>query len=564
MKTIILCPSLFLLLLCGLVHAQVSDDGAAISQLPDQIAQEFRDQLSEIALHESEVESLTTRLAASEGPIAEILATRLDRVWAELFTSTVSLADRIADQRETGHDVSAYVDPVVESLEAQVASAYRMIERKISQVRFPDETLPPQEFAVNDQKLFQYIHALDELYGALVEYVALADRYGLDASEAREFATTSLSDSAANRSAFLEMAIADVEVLRATASTLPDSTELAQWLRATETRVQLTAEILQETVSLMDALGLDTRVYRKQILTATGEITADVLDVGIIATLVSEWSQRVTALVATDGPKIGFRFLLIVLIMVAAIYVAKLARQGTERALNSKRVHVTNLLRRLIIATAGNIVMLLGILLAIGQFGISLGPILAGLGIAGFIVGFALQDTLSNFASGIMILLYRPFDVGDVVDAGGVLGKVSHMSLVNTTFMTLDNQTLIVPNNLIWGAVITNVTAQRTRRIDLQFDVSYDDDLDKVERVLHEVVESHEAVLDDPETVIRLHALGESSVQFIVRPWVLTDDYWDTYWDLLKAVKKRFDEEGIQIPYPHRTLQVIQKEQSDE
>jgi small conductance mechanosensitive channel len=157
-----------------------------------------------------------------------------------------------------------------------------------------------------------------------------------------------------------------------------------------------------------------------------------------------------------------------------------------------------------------------------------------------------------------MIRIYRPFDVGDLVEAGGVSGKVSHMSLVNTTFMTLDNQRLVVPNNMIWQDVIKNVTAQRVRRIDLVFGVSYSDDLDKVESVLAEIVDGHEAVLDSPEPMIKMHELADSSVNFIVRPWVKTDDYWDTYWDLMKAVKKRFDAEGISIPFPQRDVHMIE------
>ena len=158
-----------------------------------------------------------------------------------------------------------------------------------------------------------------------------------------------------------------------------------------------------------------------------------------------------------------------------------------------------------------------------------------------------------------MILLYKPFDVGDVVDAGGVSGKVSHMSLVNTTFMTFDNQKLVVPNNKIWGAVITNLTAQRTRRVDLVFGISYDDDIEKAEKVLHEIVRANDAVLDEPEPMIRLHELGDSSVNFIVRPWVKTEDYWDTHWDLTKAVKLRFDKEGISIPFPQRDVHVYEQ-----
>jgi len=123
--------------------------------------------------------------------------------------------------------------------------------------------------------------------------------------------------------------------------------------------------------------------------------------------------------------------------------------------------------------------------------------------------------------------------------------------------MTFDNQKLVVPNNLIWQTVITNVTAQRSRRVDLMFGISYADDIEKAERVLREIVEEHDAVLDDPEPKIRVHELGESSVNIIVRPWVKTTDYWDTYWDLTKAVKLRFDKEGISIPFPQRDVHVI-------
>jgi small conductance mechanosensitive channel len=246
-------------------------------------------------------------------------------------------------------------------------------------------------------------------------------------------------------------------------------------------------------------------------------------------------------------------------ILFAFYQFATLVQKLVDRGLDSARVHISHLLRRMIVSTARNLIIIVGILISISQLGISLGPLLAGLGIMGFIIGFALQDTLSNFASGLMILLYRPFDVGDVVEAGGVSGKVSHMSLVNTTFMTFDNQRLVVPNNLIWSSVITNVTAQRTRRVDLTVGISYQDDIEKAESVLRKIISDHESCLDDPEPTVRLHELGESSVNFIVRPWVKTDDYWDTYWDLTRAIKVSFDREGISIPFPQRDVHVIEQ-----
>ena len=233
---------------------------------------------------------------------------------------------------------------------------------------------------------------------------------------------------------------------------------------------------------------------------------------------------------------------------------SKLAQRLVERALRSSRVTLSQLLQRTLVSTTRNLVFILGLLIALSQLGISIGPVLAGLGVAGFILGFALQDSISNFFAGLMILMYRPFDEGDVVEVGGVSGTVSDMSLVSTTILTFDNQTLIVPNKSIWGDVIKNVTHQRTRRVDLVFAVSYSEDVSKAERVLRDVVSSHDKVLPDPEPTVRLHELDDSWMNFIVRPWVNTGDYWEVYWDITREVKMRFDAEGITIPLPQRDV----------
>jgi small conductance mechanosensitive channel len=234
--------------------------------------------------------------------------------------------------------------------------------------------------------------------------------------------------------------------------------------------------------------------------------------------------------------------------------VARVGRAAVRRGLDRSKLGVSSLARDFFIKMTGRLIMLLGLIIAIAQLGIEIAPLLAGLGIAGFVVGFALQDTLSNFASGLMILVYRPFDVGDVIEAGGVMGTVDQMNLVSTMVLTFDNQLLVVPNKQIWGGVIRNVTHQDKRRVDMTFGIGYSDDVPKAEKVLTEIVTSHEKVLKEPEPVIRLHELGESSVNFVVRPWAKTDDYWDVYWDITREVKRRFDEEGISIPFPQRDV----------
>ena len=167
------------------------------------------------------------------------------------------------------------------------------------------------------------------------------------------------------------------------------------------------------------------------------------------------------------------------------------------------------------------------------QVGVNVGALLAVIGGASFIIGFALQDTLGNFASGVMLLIYRPFDVGDVVEVGGVNGKIDSVSLVSTTIRTFDNKVVLVPNRNVWGQVITNASASDTRRVDMIFGIGYEDDADKARSILERIVSRHELVLEDPEPVIQLHELADSSVNFICRPWVNTDDYWQVHWDCL-------------------------------
>jgi small conductance mechanosensitive channel len=543
----------------GLAAAQDTAPEADLQSLPQQVSAEFDQILAEIEEEKEDIKRIERRLADFEGVSAEILGARRDDMWAVTFHKTLELARGVAAQERRGMNVSAYKKIVVRELSDLPDEMYDAIVRLRAQVVFPSSDLPPEEFVIADHELFRQLQVLDNFFSAIISYIEIADEFGLDATEEKAYMTRELADAAANRSIFLDLALNDVTMLRSAIVTLPTNQNLADWLGAAQTRIQMTAEAMQTTVNLMRALGMETRQYRQQVLTVTGEITTDVLDVGIVAGLFSQWGNTSVDLLMKEGPKLIFRLLLVLFILFVFHQLAKLIQKGVDRALGSSRVRISHLLRRMIVSSVRNLVILIGLLIAVSQLGISLGPLLAGIGIAGFIIGFALQDSLSNFASGMMILMYKPFDVGDVVDAGGVNGKVSHMSLVNTTFMTFDNQKLIVPNNLIWQSVITNVTAQHTRRIDLMFGIAYEDDIEKAERVLQEIVVANEAVLSKPEPQIKLHELGDSSVNFVVRPWVRTDDYWNTYWEITKAVKLRFDEEGLSIPYPQRDIHIIEQ-----
>ncbi|MCG9659058.1 mechanosensitive ion channel family protein [Vibrio mediterranei] len=319
-------------------------------------------------------------------------------------------------------------------------------------------------------------------------------------------------------------------------------------------RIGIETESLRNLIVLGDDVGLETSEYKRQVFSVTGNITQDILDSKVLISLLSYWWSAAVDWLGDNAPQQLFQVFIFILILFVTRAVVKLVRKIVTKAVHNKNLKLSHLMQNFFVSMSGNMVWIIGIMVGLSQIGLNLAPILTGFGIAGVIIGFALQDTLSNFAAGMMLLIYRPFDVGDFVFAGGVDGKVSHMSLVNTTIRTFDNQIIIVPNSKIWGDVIKNVTHERTRRVDMVFGIGYGDDLLKAESVLHEIIEAHPAVLKSPEPNIRVHTLNTSSVDFIVRPWVKTDDYWDVYWDVTKEVKLRFDKEGISIPFPQQDV----------
>ncbi len=543
-----------LLLVSQLASAQEETVAPELLELPADVAAQFEQRIAAIESQELTVEQLNKSLAGAQGLRADLYGGRVDSVWAAMFDDTVRLAQDIAEQQESGFEVSEFAAEVFDRLRVFPEESTAALDRLRSSVVYPTADMAPPELAITDQYLLRAIRKFDFVLQSMVTYLTITDQLGIQDESFEDFLVTDIENSAANRSTFLQIALEDVTVLRAAAAALPTDTDVTARLAVYEARITIATDSLQDAVNMMNQLQLDTSHYSQQLVTTTGELTSDVLDISVLSGIVSDWSASVANVVKSEGPQLLFRLLIVALILFVFSKLGRLAQALTKRGMKSSKVRVSKLFTDMIVATVKNLVIFLGILIALSQLGISLGPLLTGLGIAGFIVGFALQDTLSNFASGMMILLYRPFDVGDFVTAGGVTGKVGHMSLVNTTFKTIDNQVLIVPNNLIWQSVITNVTAQRLRRVDLTFGVAYNDDVEKVERILAEIVAEHELVLDEPEPMIRLHELADSSVNFVCRPWVKTDDYWDVYWDVLRTVKLRFDAEGITIPFPQREI----------
>jgi small conductance mechanosensitive channel len=305
---------------------------------------------------------------------------------------------------------------------------------------------------------------------------------------------------------------------------------------------------LNVVLDSLEAKGGDVTAFR-QYVSAVAGLNVDVSDASATWSAVTGW------LLSDEG---GLRWLWNIIKFVLVVFLTwALARLFGRLVLGlASRTsgRMSKLAQDAIARTLKTAVWIVGLVMALSMLEINVTPLLAAIGAAGLVIGLALQGTLSNIASGVMILLNRPFDVGDVVSAAGVTGKISEMSLVATIFRTFDNQTIVVPNNSIWGQVITNITANDTRRVDLTFSVGYSDDLDKAERIIMEVVQSHELVLEDPEPVVKVNELADSSVNIVCRAWARTSDYITVFWDVLRRVKDRFDAEGISIPFPQRDV----------
>jgi len=188
------------------------------------------------------------------------------------------------------------------------------------------------------------------------------------------------------------------------------------------------------------------------------------------------------------------------------------------------------------------------------QIGVKATSFVAIIGAAGLAVGLALQGSLSNFASGVLIIVFRPFKIGDYVEAAGTAGVVKEITILTTVMATPDNKKIIVPNSAVMSGTITNFSANETRRLDLVFGVSYSSDLPQVKRILEEMLAADERCLKDPAPMVGVLALADSSINFAVRPWVKTSDYWSVYFDMNLRVKQRFDAEGISIPFPQRDV----------
>lgn len=509
---------------------------------------------AELAMLQQAIDTDIRKLKNAKGELKTIVEYRIQN-------KTLQLRNKIKDLLEATPIDKAFLQPLIQGQLNYIQQIDAYIDDNISKLeqQLGSSTDDATLLEISKRELEK-----DTYYKQQLETLTWLEQVGQDISEAQK----SLMQILVARADTLESLVTYTQQqLQATIDTATNagkdvtSAQTSHVMMLKE-RLAQNSQSLNIDISLLDALGHDTAALKKTLFSVSGDITQDVLNFDVASSLVEQWLNTAQEQAINHGPTVVFKLFVFCLILFIAGLAGKLAKQIVKNTVSNSKLNLSKLLQDFFTSLSGKAVFTIGLLIALSQLGIELGPLLAGFGIAGVIIGFALQDTLSNFASGMMILIYRPYDVGDLINAAGVTGRVSHMSLVSTTIKTMDNQRLIIPNNKIWGDTINNITAEHQRRVDMTFGISYSDSIEQAEAILKSIVEAHPKVQPLPEPTIKLHLLSESSVDFIVRPWAKPEDYWEVYWDITREVKMRFDAEGISIPFPQRDVHIYQTTKS--
>lgn len=501
----------------------------------------------------------------STGEKRSLAGTQVLDIENEIRKSLDTLIENIKTLEGQGVDIASYLQAAKKLTGEQsgsIIAEIKYIKLRMESVGDERDKTEAGEMFLLEQKLNHAQSIIDQLLKALLENTERMKLMGLDASKDLDYLKKELQEIAPNTSTRIKISTDQINNLKRGIKKAGEKQglDLVGELNALEERKAGLVASLRSTIKLMKQLELETSEYSLQLIQSAGQIDETLLDKKVVIGLLEQWLDDAKDWLAENGP--GFLVTVITVILILFVFklLAMLSERLVRKAIASSKAKISKLLREFFENMVSKLVMLIGVLVALAHVGVQIGPLLAGLGVVGFIIGFALQDTLSNFASGIMILIYKPYDTGDIIEVAGQKGTVSQMSLVSTTIFSFDNQILIIPNNKIWGDIIKNVTSQENRRVDFEFYVNKDADIDQVEEILNEIIQQHELILAKPEPVVKLHRIEKYSLEFIARPWVKTTDYWQVYWDITRAVKQRFDEEAIPQPVPKQDVLITKSD----
>ena len=502
---------------------------------------------------------------SAEGIRQDALLYRREDLTLQLLKSLVRVARRVldmpADAAERG-ELAARLAVKDSKLEAAFTDRFDKLLGRINQKTLQAANVSGADRAILDAEIDSLSELRLRFLETIVDIVKIRKALNFPQGALEVIAGRSLETYANERVGFIQLSSQMRKSISEKLKMSGKDPDLLAALSLQEHYIARATTRLDRTISQLDRLDMETASLRRVMIEQSKAISVSMVDADVLNILWEDLRDSLSVWLQFSAADFLFQALVFAAILLGARLLGRLARNLVQRGFSRNPGNTSQLLRDMTISLVGGGVFVIGFLIALSQIGISLAPMLAGLGVAGFIIGFALQDTLGNFAAGGMILIYRPFDVDDYIEVAGVDGTVKKMNLVSTTITTPDNQALIIPNSKIWGDVIRNKTGQRVRRVDLEFGISYSDSIEHAEEVFRKVLATMPAVLPEPAPNIQVIRHGESSIDFIVRPWVKTEDYWPTYWAMQRAVKLAFDEAGITIPFPQRDVHHFQGDNS--
>lgn len=397
--------------------------------------------------------------------------------------------------------------------------------------------------------------------GGLAEQVRIRRSAGLEPAAIEERVQSRVSLLVERLTGQIRLDAMSLVELRARLIDKPLDEDLRSAVALVQAKQSSSLAAMEALIDIASDLDIDIAVQRSLLLRERGRVGVEILRKDVFSQLWDDHLESVRDTLVRKGPDVVLRLMLFAVVVFAAWAVARVVRAALRLVVSQRRFRLGRLLGDLLVSVSGGVVFIAGLILAFSLAGVSLGPLLAGIGVLGIIVGLAVQDSLSNFAAGILILTYRPYDVDDHVRVSDTEGLVKNMSLLATMISTFDNRKIVVPNGRIWGNTIVNYTANHVRRIDLRIGVAYNTDLEKLAEILVDLLKSHDSVLPSPEPTVHVAELEDSAIAMMVKPWVRTENYWPTYWDLQARIKSRLQREGIEIPFPQRVVTLVPREE---
>ena len=479
----------------------------------------------------------------------------------EMHQGQAELLGMLQDLQEDGQPVDSLVEAFEGFLTTEAKAYARGIDRSAQRTdRLREQRLStaPEDLPELNLLMQEEEARVDSAIAGQITTLEGADAVGLDVTRFWDPLDSFMVNRVEADVGRLQLAMADrtrqrQRVRQLSRAGAPEGELLTARTRVqgAESRVQALVTSLHRQANLLDRRGRETAQYRQLLIRASGEVTGDILDPEVFFGLVKDFFSGMWIWIKDNGPTALTRLMILV-------GVTLLFRWGFSLLWRFLRFTGLLKMRRLLADMTGRMVRptgtFVGLVVGFSMLGVNPATLVTGVGVAGIIIGLALQDSMANLAAGFFILMYRPYDEGDIVSAGSVVGTVKEMGLANTTIITFDRRRLYVPNRKIWSEVIENRSAEPIRRVEAMVKVGYAQNLDRAFGTIHSLLKEHEVVLSDPEPLLYVKDFGDSWLDVAVWCYVPTTEWWATTSSLPRLIRLKFEEEGIEIPVPSREI----------